>query len=481
MIRVYNILASGNRASGPRAGREIRKVGCGSMNKRGELELLNGPIWDKLVFFALPLALTGILQQLFNAADVAVVGKFAGNAAQAAVGSNGPVIGLLVNLFVGLSLGTNVIVSQLLGSGDHEGVRRTVHTSIVVSVIGGIFLAILGQFIARPVVELLDVPEEVADMAALYLRIYLMGMPVILLYNFESAIFRSQGDTKTPLIILILSGVVNIALNLLFVVGLHRTVDGVAIATVVSNLLSAGILLWILCVSKSEVRVELRELRLDVPTLRWIMRVGIPAGIQGMVFSLANICVQSAINYLGTVVMAASSAAGYLETFTYSILNAFGQACTTFVGQNYGAGNIQRCRRALRVTFFTGYTCLLVVGGLVLVFATPLLRVFNSDPEVISTGLIRVRYMFLAHIFSLMVEVLSGYLRGYGISLAPALCALVCICGIRFFWVYVLFPLRPTFRMLMLVYPASLSITAAIIAVTTAVKMHSLTRSPAET
>ena len=184
MIQVYNILAPGNWASGPRAGREIRKVGCGSMNKRGELELLDGPIWDKLVFFALPLALSGILQQLFNAADVAVVGKFAGNAAQAAVGSNGPVIGLLVNLFVGLSLGTNVIVSQLLGSGDHEGVRRTVHTSIVVSVIGGIFLAILGQFIARPVVELLDVPEEVADMAALYLRIYLMGMPVILLYNF---------------------------------------------------------------------------------------------------------------------------------------------------------------------------------------------------------------------------------------------------------------------------------------------------------
>ncbi len=436
------------------------------MKKRGELEMLEGCIWDKIVLFALPLACTGIIQQLFNAADVAVVGKLAGSAAQAAVGSNGPVIGLVVNLFVGLSLGTNVIISQLLGSGDHDGVRRTVHTSILVSILGGIILAILGQFVSGPIVRLLDVPADVEEMAELYLRIYMMGMPVILLYNFESAIFRSQGDTRTPLIVLTVSGVVNIALNLLFVIKLHRTVDGVAYATVISNILSSGILLVLLCRSKTELRVDLKKLSIHLPTLRRVLRVGIPAGIQGMVFSLANICVQSAVNSLGTVVMAASSAAGYLETFTYSILNSFGQACTTFVGQNYGAGNMDRCRRALRVTFLTGYGTLITVGGIVLIFASRLLWVFNNDPQVIASGLIRVRYMFLGHIFSLMVEVLSGYLRGFGMSLAPALVALICICGIRFFWVYAVFPSHHTFGALMLVYPVSLSVTAAIIACT---------------
>ncbi len=427
-------------------------------------DMLQGTIWDKLVLFALPLAATGILQQLFNAADVAVVGQFVGNAAQAAVGSNGPIINLLVNLFVGVSLGSNVVISQSIGAGDGEGVRRAVHTSIVFSVLGGVVLAVLGQVIAAPVVSAMGVPEDVYDMAVLYLRIYMAGMPVILLYNFESAIYRARGDTKTPLLILLLSGAINVALNILFVAGLHMTVDGVAIATVVSNLVSSAVLLWLLMRAKDLTRVEPKALRVDMKTLRRMMRVGIPAGVQGMVFSLANICIQSAVNSLDTVVMAASSASGYLEMFTYNVLSSFGQACTTFVGQNCGAGDLKRCHRGLWVTFVTGYSVFTLAAVFQLVFARPLLRVFNPDPAVIAYGLVRVRYMVLAHIFSLAVEVLSGYLRGFGMSLAPALCALVFICGIRIVWVYVIFPRDPTFGNLMISYPVSLSVTAAIIA-----------------
>ncbi len=424
--------------------------------------MLSGTIWDKILLFALPLAATSILQQVFNAADVAVVGRFVGNAAQAAVGSNGPIIGLLVNLFIGLSLGTNVLVSQYLGAGNRDGIRKTVHTSIILGLVGGVGLAVLGWFISSPVVTMMEVPEDVHAMAVLYLRIYLMGMPVILLYNFLSAIFRAQGDTKTPLIVLFISGVVNVILNLVFVAGFHMTVDGVAIATVASNFVSSAVLLWLLCRSRGDVRVEFRALRVDWFTMKRILQVGLPAGVQSMVFSVANITIQRALNSLGTVVMAGSSAANYVESFTYSVLSSFGQAVTTFVGQNCGAGNLERCRRSLRVTFLVGYAFFGAAVLLLLLFARPLLRVFNEDPAVIENGLIRLRYMFIGHTFSMVVEVVSGYMRGFGYSLVPALCSLLFVCGSRFFWVFVVFPADPTFRTLMMVYPASLSITAAV-------------------
>ncbi len=425
--------------------------------------MLSGTIWDKILLFALPLAATSILQQIFNAADVAVVGRFVGNAAQAAVGSNGPIIGLLVNLFIGLSLGTNVLVSQYIGAGNRDGIRKAVHTSIILGITGGIGLAVLGWFISSPVVNMMDVPDDVHEMAVLYLRIYLLGMPVILLYNFLSAVFRAQGDTRTPLIVLFISGVVNVILNIALVAGLHMTVDGVAIATVVSNLVSSAVLLWILFRGRGEVKVELRYMTMDWFTLRRILQVGLPAGVQSMVFSIANITIQRALNSLGTVVMAGSSAANYVESFTYSVLSSFGQAVTTFVGQNCGAGNLNRCRRSLRVTFLVGYAFFGAAVALLLTFATPLLRIFNSDPAVIENGLIRIRYMFVGHAFSLIVEVVSGYMRGYGYSLVPALCSLVFVCGSRFFWVFVVFPADPTFGTLMMVYPVSLSITAAVI------------------
>lgn len=434
--------------------------------------MLSGSIWDKIILFSLPLAATSILQQIFNAADLAVVGRFVGDpaqaeAAQAAVGSNGPIVGLLINLFVGLSLGANVIISQYLGAGDREGVKKAVHTSILISLLGGAFLAVLGQFISGPVVELMDVPDSARKMAALYLRIYLMGMPVILLYNFLSAIFRSRGDTKTPLIALTASGAVNVVLNIVFVKGFGMAVDGVAIATVISNLVSSAALLFLLFRSRDALRVELRALRIDLFTLKRILTVGVPAGVQGMVFSLANIAIQWAINSLDTVVMAGSAAANYMESFTYSVLSSFGQAETTFVGQNCGAGNYARCKRSLAVTFLVGYTFFAAAAALLLLFARPLLEIFNPAPDVVKNGLIRLRWMLLGHTFSLAVEVLSGYMRGFGRSLVPALCSLVFVCGIRFFWVFVIFERHQTFDALMAVYPVSLSVTAAVIAAAT--------------
>ena len=317
--------------------------------KPQHLDMLNGPIWNKLPRYALPVAATGILGQLFNAADIAVVGNFTGDmrtAAVAAVGANSPVIGLLLNLFIGIALGANVVIANAIGRGDRETVHRAVHTSIVTALIGGVIVAIFGQFIAAGLMGLLNVPDDVYQLALAYLRIYLLGMPVILLYNFEAAIFRSVGDTKVPLIALTVSGVLNVILNLFFVIVLKMNVNGVAIATVLSNAVSSVLLLRRL-LHGDLVRVELKQLRIDPAIFRKIMRIGLPAGIQSAIFSVSNIIIQSAINSLGTVVMAASSAAFNIEIIAYDVLNSFSQACTTFVGQNYGAGKIDRCKKTM--------------------------------------------------------------------------------------------------------------------------------------
>ncbi len=430
--------------------------------------MLHGKIWDRLLMLALPLAATAMLQQLFNAADVAVVGRFVrgedlAKAAMAAVGSNSPIVNLLVNFFVGISLGTNVLIAQFIGLGDHEDIRRAIQTSVVLSVLGGLVIGLGGQLLVLPLLSVMDVPEEVLPMSALYLRIYLAGMPVVLLYNFEAAIFRSAGDTRTPLLVLTSSGLLNVALNLFFVLGLKRTVDGVAVATVVSNAVSAAVLFALLCRGTGDVHIDLRSLRIDPASLRRILRIGLPAGVQGMVFSLSNICIQSSINSLNTVVMAGSSAAANLEAFCYSIMNSFGQACTTIVGQNCGAGKLDRCRRTLWVSLtfsalFYAASALLILG-----FGPSLLSLFNRDPAVIRFGMTRLRIIFLAYIFTVFVEVLSGYLRGFGMSTIPALCALVFICGTRILWVSLVFPRSPTYATLMAVYPVSLGLTAVIL------------------
>ncbi len=434
-------------------------------------DMINGPLGAKIIKYTIPLAATGILQQLFNAADIAVVGQFAGKEAMAAVGSNSPVIGLLVNLFVGISLGSNVVIAKAIGQGDDKKVKKAVHTSVIVAIFGGIIMTALGELLAADVVRLLGVPEEVFDMALLYLRIYLLGMPVILLYNFLSAIFRSHGNTKTPLIALTVSGVTNVILNLFFVLVLQMTVDGVATATVISNLISSAILFVMLTRSKSSVKIIPKQLGVNAKTLGEILKIGIPAGIQGMIFSFANIVIQSAVNSLGATVMAASAAAFNLEIFAFYVMNAFGQACTTFVGQNFGAGKGDRCKRTLKLCMIQSACATAAVCGIILIFARPLLSIFNTDADVIETGYIRLCYLFFAYIFSFAQEVLSGYLRGFGVSFIPAACSVAGICGIRLLWIFFVFSRSPSFTTIMCVYPISLGVTAiAILIVTIIIK-----------
>lgn len=435
--------------------------------KRGlAIDILNGSMWDKILRYALPVAATGILGQLFNASDIAIVGNFAQGdtvAAVAAVGANGPVIGLLLNIFIGIALGANVVIANAIGRGDSDTVSRAVHTSIVAAVLGGIIVGLLGQLVAEPVLSMLQVPEDVFPLALKYMRIYLLGLPVIFLYNFEAAIFRSAGDTKTPLIALALSGVLNVILNLFFVVVLNKTVDGVAIATVLANVVSSVVLLRRLLRSELFIHVEFKDLRIDWKILWRILKIGVPAGIQGAVFSLSNIVVQSAINSLGKVTMAASSAAFNVEVMAYYILNSFGQACTTFVGQNYGAGQIDRCRKALKLCLIESVIATACAVCIALLSGKYLIALFNNDPEVIRLGMVRLKFIFMSYIFSTIYDCMSGYMRGFGISLAPALLTIFGVCGTRIIWIYTVFPASQTFETIMQVYPISLAINMVLI------------------
>ena len=431
-----------------------------------KLDMLNGPIWNKLPRFALPVAATAMLEQLFNASDIAVVGNFTGDnstAAVAAVGANAPVIGLIVNLFIGISLGANVVISNAIGRKDKDSVSRSVHTSVLMSLICGVAVAILGELFAGSLLSAINVPPDVLPSAILYLRIYFIGMPVILLYNFEAAIFRSIGDTKVPLAALAVSGVLNVILNLFFVIVLGMTVDGVAVATVISNAVSAAILFRRLMVSDKWVKLDPRRLSIDPQSLRLILKIGLPAGIQSAVFALSNIVIQSAINSLGKIVMAASSAAYNIEIFAYYVMNSFSQACTTFVGQNYGAGKIDRCKKTFVLSLIEDAIASGAAIFIVLLFGHTLLSVFDSDPEVIRIGYIRLAVIFFAYIFSMLYEVMSGYMRGFGISLAPAILTTIGVCGVRIAWIKLVFPHNSTFETIMTAYPISLATTALLI------------------
>lgn len=437
------------------------------MKTNARLDMLHGPIWNKIPKFALPVAATAVLEQLFNASDVAIVGNFAPQAlrtaAVAAVGANSAIIGLIVNLFIGISLGANVVIAHSIGAGRLKDVQKAVHTSVLMSIFGGILVALLGELAASPLLGLLNVPEDVFPLALLYLRIYLAGMPVILLYNFQAAIFRSVGETKIPLIALAASGVLNVLLNLFFVAVLHMSVDGVAVATVLSNAFSAALLYRKLRRTDREIRLDPKLLRVDPAIFKRILRIGLPAGIQTAMFSLSNIIVQAGINSLGTVFMAASSAAFNIEIITYDIFTSFSQACTTFVGQNYGAGQIDRCKKTFWLSLAEGAVTLAVFVVLILTFGRPLLSIFNRDSEVIDIGYIRLMMIMISQSFSLLYDMMSGYMRGFGISLPPAILTMLGVCGVRIAWMHFVFPLHRTFRTIMIAYPVSLSITALLV------------------
>ena len=427
---------------------------------KNAIDMINGSLGNKIFLFALPLALTGILQQLFNAADVAVIGQFVGKEAMAAVGSNAPVVGLLVNLFVGVSLGTNVVIAKYTGRRDRKRIRSAVYTSLVFAVVSGLVMTGVGQLVIGPLLHMMDVPPEVYPMSLLYMRIYLCGLPIILLYNFLSAIFRSQGDTRTPLLCLTTSGIINVCLNLFFVLVVGMGVEGVAIATVIANIVSSSMLLFFLSRVKGPTSIHKRDFHVRGSVLKEILAIGIPAGVQSTVFSIANIVIQSAINGLGADYMAASSAAFNVEIFAFFILNAFGQACTTFIGQNFGAGKYDRCRRVFWIALAQDQAMTIILAAILLLFGKQFLSVFNGDPTVLELGYIRLLFILIPEPINVCIEVLSGAMRGYGRSLIPALISIGGIVGVRVIWVYTVFRQMGTYESLMAVYPASWIATA---------------------
>lgn len=430
------------------------------------MDMLNGSIWNKLPRYALPVAATGILGQLFNASDLAIVGNFTGadsTVAVAAVGANSPVIGLILNFFIGIALGANIVIAHAVGRGDEKTIRKAVNTSVLMALAGGIAIAVAGEFCIEALLRLLNIPEDVFPYALLYIKIYLLGMPAILLYNFEAAIFRSIGDTKTPLLVLAVSGLLNVALNLFFVIVLDMTVEGVAIATAVSNIVSAAILFVLLIKTDRSIHIDIRDIHFDKECFTKIIKIGLPAGLQSAVFAIANIVIQAAINSLGTVVIAASSAAFNIEIFAYYVLNSFSQACTTFVGQNYGAGQIKRCRKILLLCILEDALASATVIILVLLSGRLLLSIFSSDPQVIEIGYTRLLIILSAYTFSMLYENMSGYLRGFGDSLIPAVLTVIGVCAVRITWIYTVFQAYRTFTSILIAYPVSLSATALLI------------------
>ncbi len=429
-----------------------------------QIDMVHGPLAGKILLFALPLMLSSLLQLLFNAADVVVVGRCAGKEALAAVGSTGSLINLLVNLFVGFSVGTNVVVARDIGAGREEDVRSSVHTAIAISLLSGLFLAVLGVAAARQLLVWTASAPDVIDLAAVYLRIYFAGMPVNMLYNFGAAILRAQGDTRRPLYFLAVAGVTNVALNLLFVIVFQMSVAGVALATIISQAVSALLVLGCLMRDQGPLHLDIRALRLDRRVVKRILQVGLPAGFQGIVFSLSNVVIQSSINSFGsTAIIAGSSASANIEGFVYVSMNAFYQTDLTFTSQNYGAGECRRVDRALILCQLYTLAAGLLLGNLAIFFGRPLASIYApGEEEVIAQAVVRLKYVCSLYCLCGMMDVMVGAMRGLGYSVAPMIVSMVGACGIRLLWVATVFQAHRTPEVLYSSYPVSWAVTAAV-------------------
>ena len=427
-----------------------------------EIDMTSGPIVSKTIRFAIPLALSGILQLLFNAADIIVVGQFVGPTALAAVGSTSALIQLIVNLFIGLSIGVNVLVARYYGAGATKDLRETVHTSVLISLISGVVLVFIGIALSRPLLELMGTPADVIDQAVLYMRIYFVGMPVMMLYNFGSAILRAVGDTQRPLYFLFIAGVVNVILNLIFVIVFHMGVEGVAIPTVISQCVSAALVLFCLVKSDTVYRVDLKKLRIAKHKLWQMVKIGVPAGIQSATFSISNVLIQSSVNSFGSIAMAGSTAGSNIDGFVWTAMDAFTQSTLSFTSQNFGA------KKFHRITKVIWYNLLLVTGvGLVLgigaYLAGPvLLQIYSTDPEVIRYGVERMLLECAPYAICGIMNVMVGAMRGFGSSLSPMMASIFGVCVLRVVWIYTIFPLDRTFFMLFLSYPVTWVVTSII-------------------
>ncbi|MCM1258853.1 MAG: MATE family efflux transporter [Roseburia sp.] len=432
------------------------------MKKSYEIDMCNGPLFGKILAFSVPLMLSGILQLLFNGADTVVVGRFAGNTALAAVGSTSSLINFLTNLFIGFSVGANVLIARFYGAKKEKEASETVHSAICLSVICGVILLALGVCVTKQILVWMGTPEEVLGQAALYMKIYFIGMPVILLYNFGSSILRAIGDTRRPLYYLMAAGVVNVLLNLVFVIGFRMGVAGVATATVVSQALSAFLILR--CLSRLEgfCRLDVKKLCLKKDKTLQIMRIGFPAGLQGMVFSLSNVLIQSSVNSFGSVAMAGNTAAMNLEGFIYIAMNSFHQTAMSFTSQNLGAGKIKRINQVLLLCLGMVAFVGLSMGWAAYLAGKPLLGIYSSDEEVIRYGIMRLSIICTTYCLCGIMDVFVGALRGIGYSFMPMVVSLLGACGLRILWIFTIFQWHRSLLGLYISYPVSWFLTGAV-------------------
>lgn len=429
------------------------------MSKSYQINMTEGNILPKIIKFSIPLMLSGMLQLFFNAADVIVVGRYAGDEALAAVGSTGALINLLINLFIGISIGASVLMGQAIGARDYNDAQDSLHTAMLTGLIGGIIMIFVGQVVSRPMLELMQTPDDVIELSSLYMKIYFMGMPGFMLYNFGAAILRAAGDIKRPLYYLFVSGIVNVILNLYFVIVLKMSVDGVAYATIISEAISA--ILIVICLMRSDgyLNLSLRKLKIDGKKFIEMLKIGIPSGFTGIVFSVSNMLIQSSINSFGKLVMAANTAASNLEGFVYNAMNSIYQTALAFASQNMGAKKLDRVDDVLKKS-------LLVVSGVGLFFGVGayllgeiLLRLYTPNQEVIDIAMLRLLVISTSYFLCGIMDVYSGVIRGMGFSFTPMLVSMFFVCAFRVFWIYTIFERFHEQWVLYISYPVSWTIT----------------------
>lgn len=418
---------------------------------KNQINMTEGPIFGKLLKFSIPLIFSSLLQLLFNAADIVVVGRFAGDNSLAAVGSTGSLINLLINLFTGLSIGTNVVAAHYFGAGKKKELHDTVHTAIVVSVISGIILTVVGIFGATFILTLMQCPEDVLELAAIYLRVYFAGITSTMIYNFGSALLRSKGDTLRTLFILLAAGVINLLLNLLFVIKFNMDVFGVALATVISQTVSAILVLAVLILEKDDFHLSLKKLSVNPVILSKIIRIGLPAGFQGIMFSFSNVIIQSSVNSFGPILIAGNSAALNLEGFVYTAMNGFSQGALTFCSQNAGAGKPERIKKVVWVSQIS----IVIIGAVMsfsfYIFGHPLLGIYTKNPEVVKAGMIRLTVIMFTYYLCGMMDGMANVIRGMGHSLMPVISSLSGACIFRIIWLFTVFRI-PTFHTPLVIY-----------------------------
>lgn len=428
------------------------------------IDMCSGSIFKKMLKFALPLMLSGILQLLFNAADIIVVGNFAGDESLAAVGATTTLINLMTNLFIGLSVGVNVLTANYFGAGKADEVKTTVHTAMALSIVSGIFLTVIGIVFAPQILHLMKVPDDVIGLSVIYLRTYFAGMIAVMVYNFGSAVLRAVGDTQRSLYFLTASGVVNVVLNLIFVIGFHWGVFGVGLATAISQVVSAVLVVITLMREKSAIKLSLKALRIDKHKLLRIVQIGLPAGLQGMLFSISNLLIQSSVNSFGKIVIAGNSASANVEGFAFTAMNAFHQGAVAFMGQNKGAGRYDRLGKVLSTSLIYVFITGLFFAVIYNVFSYELIDLYTNSEDVITAGVTRLVIIATAYFLAGMMDVVVGAIRGLGYSVVPMIVSVFGICIFRVFWIFCIFSQEQyhTIESIYISYPISWILTLSV-------------------